>query len=124
MDFREVVMISKILQKIEQENMKKEGIGPFRVGDTVKVHAKISEGDKERIQMFSGTVIAKDHGGSSETFTVRRISHGVGVEKVFPLHSPHIAKIEVERPTHVRRAKLYYLRERKGKQAKLRETAD
>ena len=117
-------MVAKIIEKIESEQLKKEGIGPFGVGDTVKVYAKISEGDKERIQVFSGTVIAKDHGSSRESFTVRRISHGVGVEKVFALHSPHIAKIEVERTTHVRRAKLYYLRDRKGKQAKLRETRE
>jgi large subunit ribosomal protein L19 len=115
-------MGASILQKIESEGIKKDGIGPFAIGDTVKVHAKILEGEKERIQVFSGTVIARDHGGVRETFTVRRISHGVGVEKVFPVHSPHIAKIEVERTAHVRRAKLYYLRSRKGKQAKLRET--
>lgn len=115
-------MVAKLIQKIESEGIKKDGIGPFAVGDTVKVHAKIYEGDKERIQVFSGTVIARDHGGSRETFTVRRISHGVGVEKVFPIHSPHIARIEVERSSRTRRAKLYYLRARKGKSAKLRET--
>ncbi|MDI6775587.1 MAG: 50S ribosomal protein L19 [Verrucomicrobiota bacterium] len=113
--------MSKLIRKIESEGMKKEGIGPFAVGDTVKVHTRIYEGDKERIQVFSGTVIARKHGGVRETFTVRRISHGVGVEKIFPLHSPHIARIEVDRATRVRRAKLYYLRGRKGKGTKLRE---
>ena len=116
-------MIAKEIQKLEQEQMRKD-IQTFSVGDTVKVHAKIFEGDKERIQTFSGTVIARDHGGVRETLTVRRISHGVGVEKVFPLHSPFVAKIEVERGSSVRRAKLYYLRGRKGKGMKLRESAE
>ena len=92
------------------------------MGDTVKVHARIREGDKERVQVFEGTVIARDGGGASETFTVRRISHGVGVERVFPLHSPHVTEIAVVRHGHSRRAKLYYLRDRKGKKARLRET--
>ena len=91
------------------------------VGDTVKVHVKVKEGSRERIQVFEGTVIAKKHGGIEETITVRRISYGVGVEKVFPLHSPTIQTIEVVRHGYVRRAKLYYLRDRVGKAAKVRE---
>jgi large subunit ribosomal protein L19 len=92
------------------------------VGDTVKVHVKVREGARERIQVFEGTVIAKKHGGIEETFTVRRISYGVGVEKVFPLHAPSIDKIEVVRHGKVRRAKLYYLRGRVGKAAKVKES--
>ena len=91
------------------------------VGDTVRVHLKVKEGNRERIQVFEGTVIAKKHGGIEESFTVRRISYGVGVEKVFPLHSPSIDKIEVVRGGAVRRAKLYYLRGRVGKSAKVKE---
>ena len=91
------------------------------VGDTVRVHVKVKEGSRERVQVFEGTVIAKKHGGIEETFTVRRISYGVGVEKVFPLHSPTIVKIETVRQGKVRRAKLYYLRDRVGKAAKVRE---
>ena len=91
------------------------------VGDTVRVHVKVKEGSRERIQVFEGTVIAKKHGGIEETITVRRISYGVGVEKVFPLHSPTIDKIEVVRNGAVRRAKLYYLRGRVGKGAKVKE---
>ena len=94
---------------------------PVEVGDTVKVHVKVKEGARERIQVFEGTVIAKKHGGIEETITVRRLSYGVGVEKVFPLHSPTIDKIEVVRNGIVRRAKLYYLRDRVGKAAKVRE---
>ena len=91
------------------------------VGDTVKVHVKVKEGSRERIQIFEGTVIAKKHGGIEETITVRRISYGVGVEKVFPVHSPSIQTIEVVRHGYVRRAKLYYLRDRVAKAAKVRE---
>ena len=91
------------------------------VGDTVRVHVKVKEGSRERVQVFEGTIIAKKHGGIEETFTVRRISYGVGVEKVFPLHSPTIVKIETVRHGFVRRAKLYYLRDRVGKAAKVRE---
>ncbi len=91
------------------------------VGDTVRVHLKVREGSRERIQVFEGTVIAKKHGGIEESFTVRRISYGVGVEKVFPLHAPSIQKIEVVRHGKVRRAKLYYLRDRVGKAAKVKE---
>ena len=91
------------------------------VGDTVRVHVLIKEGSRERVQVFEGTVIAKKHGGLEETFTVRRISYGVGCEKVFMLHSPHIVKVETVRHGKVRRAKLYYLRDRMGKAAKVRE---
>lgn len=90
------------------------------IGDTVKVHCKIKEGDKERIQIFEGTVIAMKHGGIQETFTVRRIAHGCGIERVFPIHSPNVVKVDVVRSGHVRRAKLYYLRDRVGKAAKLK----
>jgi large subunit ribosomal protein L19 len=106
----------EIIRKIEKEQLKPE-IAPFRVGDTVKVHTRVVEGDKERIQLFSGIVIARRGTGLNSYFTVRRISYGEGVERVFPLHSPRIAKIEVERQGNVRRAKLNYLRTRKGKQA-------
>jgi large subunit ribosomal protein L19 len=105
-----------IIQKIEKEQFKPE-ITPFRVGDTVKVHTRVVEGDKERIQLFSGIVIGRRGSGLNAFFTVRRISYGEGVERMFPLHSPRIAKIEVERQGNVRRAKLNYLRNRKGKQA-------
>lgn len=91
------------------------------VGDTVRVHIKVKEGNRERIQVFEGTVIAKKHGGIEESITVRRISYGVGVEKVFPIHSPKIEKIETVRKGKVRRAKLYYLRDRVGKKAKIKE---
>ena len=91
------------------------------IGDTVRVHVLIKEGTRERIQVFEGTVIAKKHGGIQETITVRRMSFGVGVEKVFPIHSPHVAKIETVRKGKVRRAKLYYLRGRVGKAAKVKE---
>ena len=91
------------------------------IGDTVRVHVKVKEGSRERIQVFEGTVIAKKHGGIEETITVRRISYGVGVEKVFPIHSPSIATIEVVRNGAVRRAKLYYLRGRVGRGAKVKE---
>ena len=103
------------------EGMIKENKPQFEVGDTVRVSVRIKEGDKERIQAFEGTVIAKKHGGIAETFTVRRVSYGVGVEKVFPLHSPVIEKIETVRSGKVRRAKLYYLRGRVGKSAKIKE---
>ena len=93
----------------------------IEIGDTVKVHVWIKEGEKKRIQVFEGTVIAKKHGGLEETFTVRRVSYGVGVEKVFPVHAPSIEKIETVRHGKVRRAKLYYLRDRVGKSAKIKE---
>ena len=112
--------MSNVLDQITAENLKKD-VTPFAIGDGVKVSVKIKEGEKERIQAFSGTVIARDGAGANETFTVRRISFGVGVEKVFPVHSPYIESVEVERSSHVRRAKLYYLRDLRGKKARLRE---
>ncbi|MBQ3140030.1 MAG: 50S ribosomal protein L19 [Ruminococcus sp.] len=99
----------------------KENAPQFNVGDTVKVHVRIQEGEKSRIQIFEGTVIAKKHGGISETFTVRRVAHGCGIERVFPLHAPAVDKVEVVRHGKVRRAKLYYLRDRVGKAAKVKE---
>ncbi|HJL17286.1 MAG TPA: 50S ribosomal protein L19 [Sandaracinaceae bacterium LLY-WYZ-13_1] len=94
----------------------------FRPGDQVKVHYRIREGEKERIQVFQGVVIRRKGGGARETFTVRKISYGVGVERIFPVHSPKIEKLEVVSRGHVRRAKLYYLRERRGKKARLRQS--
>jgi large subunit ribosomal protein L19 len=114
-------MVAKAIAKINAEALKKE-MPAFSVGDSVRVLVKIKEGDKERVQAFAGTVIARDGRSSTETFTVRRVSYGVGVEKVFPVHSPYIEKIEIERSARVRRAKLYYLRDRAGKQTRLRET--
>jgi large subunit ribosomal protein L19 len=108
------------MQWVEDKQMKKD-VEPFGVGDTVKVHVIIKEGDKERIQIFQGDVIAKRGRGLSTTFTVRKISFGIGVEKIFPLHSKSIKKVEIVRTTKVRRAKLYYLRNLKGKAARLRE---
>ena len=99
----------------------KESVPAFHVGDTIRVHNKIKEGTRERIQMFEGTVIARHGGGISETFTVRRVAYGVGVEKTFPVHSPNVAKVEVIRSGKVRRAKLYYVRGRMGKAAKVKE---
>ena len=107
--------------KIISEGSIKAEKPQFNVGDTVRVHVKIKEGSRERIQVFEGIVIAKKHGGIEETITVRRLAYGVGVEKVFPLHSPSIEKIETVRTGFVRRAKLYYLRDRVGKAAKIRE---
>lgn len=114
-----------VMQSIAQEYIKTD-IPAFNVGDTVKVHIKIKEGSRERIQIFEGFVLKKQNGGISETFTVRRIASGVGVEKTFPLHSPLVEKIEVVRQGHVRRAKLNYMRQRTGKSAKIKakETGD
>ena len=109
-----------LIKALTNEQLK-ENVPVINVGDTVRVHNKIKEGSRERIQIFEGTVIAKNGGGISETFTVRRISYGVGVEKTFPVHSPNIAKFEVVRHGKVRRAKLYYLRDRVGKAAKVQE---
>ncbi|WP_297293500.1 50S ribosomal protein L19 [uncultured Oscillibacter sp.] len=107
------------------KELNKEALGKatpkVQIGDTVRVHVKVKEGSRERIQVFEGTVIAKKHGGIEETITVRRISYGVGVEKVFPIHSPSIDNIQVVRNGSVRRAKLYYLRGRVGKAAKIKE---
>ena len=113
--------MSKIIDAINAENVKKS-IPDFAVGDTVKVMVKVIEGDRERLQAFEGIVISRKHGGISETFTVRRMSFGVGVEKTFPINSPKVADIQVVRKGKVRRAKLYYLRERTGKAAKVKET--
>ena len=99
----------------------KENVPQIKIGDTIKVHNLIKEGTRERIQIFEGTVIAKQGGGISETFTVRRVAYGVGVEKTFPIHSPNVQKVEVVRVGKVRRAKLYYLRDRVGKAAKVKE---
>ena len=109
-----------LMKALTSQYMKQE-LPEVQVGDTVRVHVKIKEGSRERIQIFEGTVIAKKHGGIEETITVRRISYGVGVEKVFPVHSPSIDTIEVVRSGDVRRAKLYYLRGRVGKGAKVKE---
>ena len=112
-----------IIKAIEEEN-KKATVEDFNIGDTVKVSVKIKEGDKERIQIFQGTVIKRQNAGLNETFTVRKLSSGVGVERTFPVHSPKVAKIEVTRHGKVRRAKLYYLRDRVGKAAKTKEKID
>ena len=109
-----------LIKELNKERLEAE-VTPVKVGDTVRVHVKVKEGSRERIQVFEGTVSAKKHGGITETITVRRISYGVGVEKVFPVHSPSIDKIEVVRNGAVRRAKLYYLRGRVGKGAKVKE---
>ena len=109
-----------LMQSFTQKHLKAEP-PVVTVGDTVRVHLKVKEGNRERIQIFEGTFIAKKHGGIAETFTVRRISYGIGVEKVFPLHAPSIEKVEVVRHGKVRRAKLYYLRDRVGKAAKVKE---
>ena len=108
------------LKIISGASMKSE-LPEFNIGDTVRVSVRIKEGERERIQMFEGVVIARRHGGIQETFTVRRSSYGVGVERVFPLHSPFVEKVEVVRKGKVRRAKLYYLRDRTGKAAKVKE---
>jgi len=108
-----------LIQELTKSQLK--DMPDIHVGDTVKVHVKVKEGARERIQVYEGVVIARKHGGIEETITVRRMSYGVGVEKVFPIHSPTIAKIEVVRRGVVRRAKLYYLRGRVGKAAKVRE---
>ena len=112
--------MNEIIKKLEAEQLK-SNVGNFKVGDTVKVYAKIKEGDKERIQVFEGTVTKRQNGGIRETFTVRKISNGCGVEKTWPLHSPSVEKVEVVRLGKVRRAKLFYLRERTGKKAKVKE---
>ena len=109
-----------IIDKIEREGMRKD-VPDFEPGDTVRVHVKIVEGDKERIQVFEGTVIGRQGGGLRERFRVRKVSYGVGVERIFPVHSPRVDKIEVTRKGRVRRAKLYYLRDRMGKAAQVKE---
>ena len=109
-----------LIKAFTNEQLKKE-IPTIRIGDTVRIHNKIKEGTRERIQLFEGTVIAKHGGGISETFTVRRVAYGCGVEKTFPIHSPNVEKVEVIRQGKVRRAKLYYLRDRVGKASKVKE---
>jgi large subunit ribosomal protein L19 len=112
-------IMNDIIKAIEDEQLKE--VADFRVGDTVKVYAKVIEGSRERIQVYEGTVLKRQNGGARETFTVRKFSNGVGVEKTWPLHSPIIDKIEVVRKGKARRAKLFYLRDRVGKAAKVKE---
>ena len=109
-----------LIEAFTNEQLKSE-LPLVRIGDTIRVHNKIKEGARERIQLFEGTVIAKHGGGISETFTVRRVSYGVGVEKTFPIHSPNVVKVDIIRVGKVRRAKLYYLRDRVGKASKVKE---
>lgn len=109
-----------ILKQITEEQIRTD-LPKFNIGDTLRIYVKVKEGNRERVQMFEGTVIKKNHGGIQETFTARRISYGVGVERTFPLNSPKIERIEVVRRGKVRRAKLYYLRDRVGKAAKVKE---
>lgn len=111
-----------IIKSIEQEQLRKD-IPLFFVGDTVRVQVKVVEGTRERLQAFEGVVIKKQNGGARETFTVRRMSYGIGVERTFPMHSPRVGSVEIVRKGKVRRAKLYYLRERSGKSAKIKEGA-
>jgi len=111
-----------LIREVTQQYLKSD-IPDFRPGDTVKVHVRLKEGEKERIQVFEGLVIARKHGGVSETFTVRKISSGIGVERTFPVHSPSIADIDVVRRGRVRRAKLYYIRGLRGKAARIKEHA-
>ena len=108
-----------ILETIERESHRKD-LPPFRSGDTVRVHVRVKEGDKERIQVFEGVVIRRRRGGASATFTVRKVSYGVGVERIFPVESPSVAKVEIKSRGHVRRSRLYYLRDLRGKKARLR----
>lgn len=112
--------MNEILRAIEAEQMRND-LPEFHVGDTVKLHVKVKEGNRERIQMFEGTVIKRQNGGLRETFTVRRLAYGVGVERTFPVNSPKVEKVEVVRKGKVRRAKLYYLRDRVGKATKVKE---
>ncbi len=110
----------RALQKLEKRYMK-DKVDPFRIGDTVRVHLRVVEGEKERIQVFQGVVIRRKGGGPTRTFTVRKVSYGIGVERIFPVHSPRIEKIEVLRSGRVRRAKLYFLRKLRGKAARLKD---
>jgi len=114
------LIMNDIIRALQAEQLRND-LPNLEIGDTVRVYVKIKEGNRERIQMFEGTIIRKKHGGISETFTVRRVSYGVGVERTFPVHSPMIDKIEVVRKGKVRRAKLYYLRDRVGKASKVKE---
>ncbi|HIT68933.1 MAG TPA: 50S ribosomal protein L19 [Candidatus Aphodomonas merdavium] len=115
--------MNEIIRTLEQEQLRSD-IPAFRVGDTVRVFVKVVEGNRERLQAFEGTVIARRNGSVRETFTVRRVSYGIGVERTFPLHSPRVDRIVVIRRGKVRRAKLYYLRTRSGKAAKIKELRD
>ena len=114
--------MSEIIRTIEAQQLRKDRID-FGIGDTVRVFVKVVEGSRERLQAFEGTVIAKRNGSTRETFTVRRMSYGIGVERTFPLHSPRVDRIELVRPGKVRRAKLYYLRSRQGKAAKIKDAS-
>ena len=114
--------MNKVIQKLEQRALRKD-LPEFRVGDTVRVQVKVVEGEKERLQSFEGTVIKLNRGGNRATFTVRKVSYGVGVERIFPMHSQRIERIQVLSRGRVRRAKLYYLRERSGKSARLESTS-
>jgi large subunit ribosomal protein L19 len=113
--------MNELIRAIEAEQLREVGLPTFNVGDTIKVHVKIKEGDKERIQVFEGTVIKIQNGGVRQTFTVRRLAYGVGVERTFPVNSPSVDKVEVVRNGRVRRAKLFYLRDRVGKAAKVKD---
>ncbi|MBI2373915.1 MAG: 50S ribosomal protein L19 [Deltaproteobacteria bacterium] len=113
-------MSKQLLQKIEKENMRKDVDTDVEVGDTVRVHMKIREGDKERIQVFEGVVIRQKRGGLNAAVTVRKVAHGVGVERIFPIHAPAVDKIEVKAKGKVRRSRLYYLRDRSGKAARIK----
>jgi len=114
--------VSEIIRSIEAQQLRDDRIA-FGIGDTVRVFVKVVEGSRERLQAFEGTVIAKRNGSTRETFTVRRVSYGIGVERTFPLHSPRVDRIELVRPGKVRRAKLYYLRSRQGKAAKIKDAS-
>lgn len=114
---------TSLIKAIEQEQFKSD-LPNIKIGDTVRVHVKVTEGSKERIQVFEGTVIGRKGEGIKETFTVRRLSYGIGVERVFPLHSPIVSKVEIKNRGRVRRAKLYYLRDRVGKAAKVKVKLD
>lgn len=115
-------MNNPIITLVEKKYAKADNAGvEFRPGDTVKVNVKVKEGDRERIQVFEGVVVGRQHGGMSETFTVRKMSNGIGVERIFPLHCPSVDKIDIVRKGRVRRAKLYYLRDRSGKAARIKE---
>lgn len=116
-------MAVDMIRELEREQMRRD-VPDFKAGDTVRVHVKVVEADRERIQVFEGVVLRRSGGGLSETFTVRKVSQGVGVERTFPLHSPRVDKIEVVRRGDVRRSRLYYLRERAGKAARVKERRD
>jgi len=118
--WKEWTHMQKLIEDVTKDQLRTDH-PEFRAGDTVKVHVKVVEGSRERIQIFEGVVIKRQNGGISETFTVRKISYGVGVERTFPLHSPRVAKIEVAKRGVVRRAKLYYLRNLRGRAARIRE---